>query len=109
MPKETIKNLATNICKSIPSLKDACLGLIHDYFDKIYDFIVHDLDAKVCAALGICSQEQIFYREVLQQKSEIWVDRWNYKCFLKEIEHYMILMWMQFLGGILGLWLYKTY
>lgn len=103
MPKETIKNFATNICNSIPSLKDACLGLIHDYFDKIYDFIVHDLDAKVCAALGICSQEQIFYREVFQQINDeitnvsieelLWVlHRWNHKCFLKEIEHFMILM-----------------
>lgn len=67
MPQNEIESFVIGICNQYPILKNDCLGLTRDYFDKMFNYIKHHLDTNVCFTFEICQRQPTLDIEVLQQ------------------------------------------
>lgn len=49
------RQVLKGICKQTGKFQDECLSIVEQYYDKIYEFIVQDIDgAEICGLVGIC-------------------------------------------------------
>lgn len=49
------KQVLQGICKQTRNFADECESIVDQYYDKIYDFIVQDINgAQICGLVGIC-------------------------------------------------------